>query len=134
MGKRNLPKEKELDDKRDLIHLIFDLLQIEASSCNIVTIYSKLSRFYLSLSITNSSKVELPEVQSAETFELDEKIDNTFQMNQFWCAYPEMRRGRDSNSRDTCVPGGFQDRCTSPLCDLSITVAKYIILKAPLTS
>ena len=31
-----------------------------------------------------------------------------------------LRRGRDSNSRRTFVLDGFQDHCTSPLCDLSV--------------
>ena len=30
------------------------------------------------------------------------------------------RRGWDSNPRSTCADSGFQDRRTSPLCDLSV--------------
>jgi hypothetical protein len=32
------------------------------------------------------------------------------------------RRGRDSNSRGSCEPSGFQDRCIQPLCHLSVPV------------
>jgi hypothetical protein len=33
------------------------------------------------------------------------------------------RRGRDSNPRGTCIPGGFQDRCLQPLGHLSRAIS-----------
>ncbi len=97
-------RKKELEDKRGLMHLMFSSLQIEASTGVLIPTYTKPFKILSELiDYTNSSKVELSEVQSEEIFELDEKIDDTVQMEQFWYAHPEMRRGWDSNPRNLAI-------------------------------
>ncbi|GEM_PF-4340495 len=76
--------------------------------------------------LTNSSNEEFDEATKDETFELSEKVDMTFKTDDFMYAHPELRRGRDSNSRWYCYHSGFQDRRTRPLCDLSLPL-HYII-------
>src|SRR3989338_5609962 len=54
----------------------------------------------------------------------DEKLVWTYQKPYDILLKPkyrsDLRRGWDSNPRGACTPGGFQNRCTSPLCDLSV--------------
>ncbi len=49
--------------------------------------------------MTNNSKATEDEVKKPQTFELPERIDLPTQTGEFLSAYPEMRRGWDSNPR-----------------------------------
>ena len=93
-------KKKDVEDKRSLMRLMFTSLQIETNTGKLVATYTKPFKILSELiDLTNNSKVEITEENSDEIFEPIEKVDNIAQMDHFWYAHPELRRGRDSNSR-----------------------------------
>ena len=70
--------------------------------------------------LANNSKATSEEENKNQIFELPERIDLPTQTGDFLYAYPEMRRGWDSNPRGAFTPRSFQDFRTRPLCDPSL--------------
>ena len=93
--KRTLPEHK-----RDLIRTIYAALYIEANTGKLTYEYTKaFQRLAELVELTNRSKAT-EEVENMELkFEQAEKLDDTAQMEHFWYAHPELRRGWDSNPR-----------------------------------
>lgn len=115
-------RKKDVEDKRGLMRLMFASLDIEANTGTLTATYTKPFKILSELiewTNENSSKVELEEVKTDEIFEPVERLDDAVQMEQYWYAHPEMRRGRDSNSRRNCFLECLVNTCTRPLCDLS---------------
>ena len=67
--------------------------------------------------VIENSKPEVNKILSM--LELDENAVLTPRLAHAFDQSPILRRGWDSNPRLCCHNDGFQDHCTSPLCDLS---------------